>query len=102
MSTQAISTALGAGRAARRPARRLRIEHYVMAAAIVALIVRVVLPRLWLLYGSIKGEQGVSLSHFGDVLAGRLYVNALLNSLILGAWTGVFSLVIGLILAWAV
>ena len=36
------------------------------------------------------------------MLSGRLYVNALKNSLILGAWTGLFSLVIGLLLAWAV
>ena len=49
-----------------------------------------------------KGEQGLSLDHFEEVLSGRLYVNALKNSLILGAWTGLFSLVIGLVLAWAV
>jgi iron(III) transport system permease protein len=36
------------------------------------------------------------------VLSGRLYVNALWNSLILGAWTSLFSLIIGLLLAWAV
>ena len=35
-------------------------------------------------------------------MSGRLYVNALKNSLILGAWTGLFSLVIGVSLAWAV
>ena len=36
------------------------------------------------------------------MLSGRLYVNALKNSLILGAWTGLFSLLIGVPLAWAV
>ena len=36
------------------------------------------------------------------MLTGRLYVKALKNSLILGAWTGLFSLLIGLPLAWAV
>ena len=36
------------------------------------------------------------------MLTGRLYVSALRNSLILGAWTGLFSLVIGVPLAWAV
>ena len=36
------------------------------------------------------------------MVSGRLYVNALKNSLILGAWTGLFSLIIGVSLAWAV
>ena len=68
-----------------------------MGGAIVALIVLVVLPLLSLLLGSVKGEQGLSLDHFGEVLTGRLYVTALKNSLILGAWTGLFSLIIGLV-----
>jgi len=102
MSTEVMSTALRTGRLPRQRAGGLRIEHVVMGAAAVALVVLVVLPLLWLLYGSLKGEQGLSLGHFGEVLSGRLYVNALLNSLILGAWTSLFSLVIGLVLAWAV
>src|SRR5499426_396666 len=102
MSTEVMSTALGTGPAARSDARRLRLEHVVMGGAIVSLIVLIVLPLLFLLLGSVKGEQGLSLGHFSEVLSGRLYVNALLNSLILGAWTGLFSLIIGLILAWAV
>ena len=66
-----------------------------MGAAIVALVVLVVLPLLFLLVGSIRGERGLSLEHFSEVLSGRLYISALQNSLILGAWTGLFSLVIG-------
>jgi iron(III) transport system permease protein len=42
------------------------------------------------------------LQNFGEVFSGRLYRQALINSLILGAWTGLFSLLIGLVLAWAV
>jgi len=102
MSTEVMSTALGTGPAARSDARRLRLEHVVMAGAILSLIILVVLPLLWLFYGSLRGEQGLSFDHFTEVLSGRLYVNALLNSLILGAWTGLFSLLIGLVLAWAV
>src|SRR4029077_20046421 len=79
-----------------------RLEHVVMGAAIASLIILVVLPLLFLLIGRVKGEQGMGLDHFSEVFSGRLYVNALLNSLILGAWTGLFSLIIGLILAWAV
>src|SRR5262245_4841354 len=81
---------------------RLRLEHVIMAGAVVALVILVVLPLLFLLVGSLRGEQGVSLDHFAEVLSGRLYTSALWNSLILGAWTGLFSLVIGLMLAWAV
>ena len=86
----------------RGPRTRLRLEHIVMGGAVLCLIILVVLPLLSLLLGSIRGEQGMSLDNFAEVLSGRLYVNALKNSLILGAWTGLFSLVIGVSLAWAV
>src|SRR5690242_13177108 len=85
-----------------RERSRLRLEHVIMAAAVLALVVLVVLPLLFLLVGSVRGEGGVSLEHFSEVLSGRLYISALQNSLILGAWTGLFSLTIGLLLAWAV
>jgi iron(III) transport system permease protein len=100
MSSEAVS--LRAGFAEPRLKTRLRLEHFVMGAAIVALVVLVVLPLLFLLLGSVRGEQGLSLEHFSEVMTGRLYVNALKNSLILGAWTGLFSLLIGIVLAWAV
>ena len=73
-----------------------------MGGAIFCLIVLVVLPLLSLLIGSLRGESGISLGNFGEVMTGRLYVTALKNSLILGAWTGLFSLLIGVALAWAV
>src|SRR3954470_6977997 len=99
MSVEAIASP---GRV-RGPRTRLRLEHIVTGGAILCLIVLVVLPLLSLLLGSIRGgEQGMSLDNFAEVLSGRLYVNALKNSLILGAWTGLFSLIIGVSLAWAV
>ncbi len=73
-----------------------------MGGAIVCLIVLVVLPLCSLLLGSVQGEQGLSFEHFSEVFSGRLYRAALINSLILGAWTGLFSLIIGVLLAWAV
>src|SRR5215467_10338811 len=78
-----------------------RFETCVMGAAVVALVVLVVLPLLFLLVGSVRGEEGLSLEHFTEALSGRLYLQALLNSLVLGAWTGFFSIVIGLPMAWA-
>ena len=94
--------AIGAPVRVKRKHSRLRLEHFVMGGAILSLIILVVLPLGSLLLGSVRGEGGLSLQHFEEVLSGRLYVNALKNSLILGAWTGLFSLIIGLSLAWAV
>jgi iron(III) transport system permease protein len=79
-----------------------RLETTVMAAAVAGLVVLVVLPLLFLLVGSLRGEQGLSLEHFAEALSGRLYLQALINSLVLGAWTGLFSILIGLPMAWAV
>ena len=73
-----------------------------MGGAIAALFVLVVLPLFFLLIGSVWGESGFTLEHFTEALSGRLYLQALLNSLMLGAWTGLFSLLLGLPLAWAV
>jgi iron(III) transport system permease protein len=78
-----------------------RLETWVMAAAVAALVVLVVLPLLFLLAGSFRGEAGASLEHFVEALTGRLYLQALTNSLVLGAWTGLFSLAVGLPMAWA-
>ncbi len=73
-----------------------------MGGAVAALVILVVLPLMSLLFGSVRGEDGLSLEHFAEVLTGRLYVTALKNSLMLGAWTSLFSTIIGLTLAWAV
>jgi iron(III) transport system permease protein len=102
MTTQTVDAAIGAAPLRRRPRPQLRFEHVVMGGAMLALVVLIVLPLLFLLVGSLKDEDGLSLAHFAEVLSGRLYVNALENSLILGAWTSLFSLITGLVLAWAV
>src|SRR3954470_3239798 len=81
---------------------RIRLEHMVMGCAILSLIVLVVLPLVWLLIGSLRGDDGLSLRNFAEVLSGRLYIAALRNSLVLGAWTALFSTIIGVSLAWAV
>src|SRR5499426_1588916 len=73
-----------------------------MLAAALALVVLVVLPLGFLGWGSLWGEGRLTLDHFAEALSNRLYVTALRNSLVLGAWTAVLSIVIGLPLAWAV
>jgi iron(III) transport system permease protein len=84
------------------PRTRIGLDHVVMAGAVVCLVVLVVLPVGSLVLGSLKGESGLSLENFREALTGRLYIQALENSLILGGWTGLFSIVIGVPLAWAV
>jgi iron(III) transport system permease protein len=80
----------------------LRAEHVVMAAAALALIVLVALPLAFLVGGSVTDDGGFTLAHFRDAMSSRLYVQALRNSLVLGAATAVLSVTIGLPLAWAV
>ncbi|HET9903644.1 MAG TPA: iron ABC transporter permease [Xanthobacteraceae bacterium] len=96
----AIPGRTGVHRAA--PRYRIRLEHVVMGAAVAALAVLVVLPIGSLILGSLLGEEGLGLGHYAEVLTGRLYVSALKNSLVLGAWTGLISLLIGVVLAFAV
>ena len=83
-------------------ARLFSLERLVMGAAIAALFVLVVFPLCFLLIGSVWSEGRFTLEYFAEALSGRLYLQALLNSLMLGAWTGLFSLLLGLPLAWAV
>src|ERR1700733_10288574 len=98
---------LGSGGAAVPPlplhsGRRFGFEQIVMLGAALALVVLIVLPLGSLFIGSLRSENGLSLDNFREALSGRLYLQALLNSLILGAWTGLFSVLIGVPLAWAV
>ena len=78
------------------------VERLVMGGAIVCLVILVVLPILSLFASSLWSGSGLTLENFEEAVSGRLYIRALQNSLILGAWTGLFSLLIGLPMAWAV
>jgi iron(III) transport system permease protein len=73
-----------------------------MGGAILAVVVLIVLPVASLLIGSVWTADGPTLGEFERALSGRLYVQALLNSLMLGGWTALFSVLIGVPLAWAV
>jgi iron(III) transport system permease protein len=80
----------------------LRADRIAMALAVLAILILVVFPIVSLLLGSLRADGGLSVDNFREALSGRLYVQAILNSLILGLWTAVFSVLIGLPLAWAV
>jgi iron(III) transport system permease protein len=78
-----------------------RVERVVMAGSALALLVLVVLPLTFLVWGSVTADGRLTLEHFREALGSRLYVQALRNSLVLGLWTSVLSVAIGLPLAWA-
>ncbi len=84
-----------------RTPRRLTPEHVALGVAALALLVLVVLPLASLAWGSVTAGGRLTLEHFRQALGSRLYVQALWNSLVLGTWTAVLSVAIGLPLAWA-
>ncbi|HVY59095.1 MAG TPA: iron ABC transporter permease [Xanthobacteraceae bacterium] len=92
------------GISAKSPKSRFRfpLDRVVMTGAVLAIIVLVVMPVSSLIVGSVRSDDGFGLGHFREALSGRLYLQALWNSLVLGSWVGLFSIVIGLPLAWAV
>jgi iron(III) transport system permease protein len=81
---------------------RIGLEPIVTGAAVAALVVLIVLPLAFLLWGSIANDSGFTLGYFVRALSQRLYLQALTNSLILGCWTALLSVAIGVPLAWAV
>jgi iron(III) transport system permease protein len=81
---------------------RLSLENIVMGAAALAVLILIVAPLVSLLAGSVLSDDGLSLAHFQEAFSSRLYIQPLINSLILGAWTGLFSILVGVPLAWAV
>jgi iron(III) transport system permease protein len=80
----------------------LSADRLVMAAAIVALVVLVVYPALFLVWGSLSEEGAFTLEHFRRTLSSPLYYNALLNTVYLGVGVAVLSVLWGLPIAWAV
>ncbi|MBM3608797.1 MAG: hypothetical protein FJX29_10180, partial [Alphaproteobacteria bacterium] len=98
MSAMAVGPTAAQARGVRR---NFSFENIVMGGAILALIFLVVLPVAWLLVGSLRGEGGFNFENFRTAITGRLYRQALFNSLQLGALTGLFSLLIGVPLAFA-
>jgi iron(III) transport system permease protein len=55
-----------------------------------------------MVWGSVSEAGRPTLAHFREALGSRLYVQALRNSLVLGLWTAVLSIAVGVPLAWAV
>lgn len=73
-----------------------------MTGAVLCLIVLVLLPIVALVVGAFHDKGVPSLAHFQQALSRPAYLRAIYNSLQLGAWTSLFSVLIGVPLAWAV
>jgi len=73
-----------------------------MGGTIIALLVLIVLPLCSLIFGSLYADGALSGEYFEEALSSRYYLEPLYNSLVLGAWTGLISILIGVPLAWAV
>ena len=73
-----------------------------MAGSVLALMVLVVLPLAFLLWGAVTADGRLTTEHFRDAVSSRLYTQALRNSLVLGVSTAILSVAVGLPLAWAV
>ena len=73
-----------------------------MAGSALALVVLIVLPLAFLLWGAVTADGRLTAEHFRDAVSSRLYTQALRNSLVLGTATALMSVAVGLPLAWAV
>jgi ABC-type spermidine/putrescine transport system permease subunit I len=63
----------------------LSTERLVMLGAVAALLLLVVYPALYLIWGSVSQEGAFTLEHFRRAFSSPLYYNALLNTVYLGA-----------------
>lgn len=73
-----------------------------MGAMILVLLILIALPLLSLIIGSLHRGGTLSGHFFAQVFSSWYYLGPLVNSLVLGAWTALFSILIGVPLAWAV
>src|ERR1700754_3200204 len=66
----------------------IRLETVLISLAILALAVLIVLPVSSLLAAALWAPHGLTGQYFQRAETDRLYVTPLINSLILGGWTG--------------
>ncbi len=85
-----------------RRARRIPVEGLFLGGSALVLVLLVVYPLLFLLYGSITRGGAISLENFATVFSSRIYYDALLNSVWLGVGCAVVAVVVGAPMAWAV
>ena len=72
----------------------------VWVLAALALVILMALPIGWLAVMSVRGEHGVTVSHYTGVLGDLQLRKALWNTVVMAFWTGLASVAIGAPLAW--
>ena len=97
-----MTAAMLIGEPSRKSSSR-NVEYVILGSGVIALIVLIVLPLASLLKTSFVADVGgIGLMNFVEVLTEPLYYNALFNSLKLGFFVGLASVLIGVPFAWAV
>lgn len=82
--------------------RRLPVEGLFLGGSALVLVVLVVYPLAFLLYRSVTRDGSFTLENFLTTFSSRVYYDALLNSVYLGAGCSVVAVVIGAPIAWLV
>src|SRR5215211_7576427 len=100
MSVQA--TAAPAPRAGLRVQEWLSADRMVVVAAVLGLLVLVVYPFLFLIWGSLTDEGVFTLENYRRTFTTPLYYNSLLNTIYLGLGVAGLSVLFGVPIAWAV
>jgi iron(III) transport system permease protein len=80
----------------------MSLDRLVMAGAVLILLVLVVYPSLYLVWGSVNNNGAFTLEYFRRAFTSPLYYNALLNTVYLGLGVAALSVLWGLPIAWAV
>ena len=77
-------------------------ERLILGGAVLALLVLVVYPTIYLVWGAVNEDGALSLTYFARTFGSPLNYNALLNTIYLGLGTSALSVAFGVPIAWAV
>jgi len=85
-----------------RRGRTIPVEGIVLGGTAILLLLLVIYPLVFLLYGSLTKNGSLSLENFIVAFSSRTYYSALLNSVWLGLGCAIVAVVVGAPMAWAV
>ncbi len=80
----------------------MQLQSAVWIIATIVLALLVILPVYYLVLASFTTKAGLSLANYAQVLSVRRFREAMVNSLLLGATSSIFGMLIGTALAWLV
>jgi iron(III) transport system permease protein len=97
-----LASSAGADRLVGAPGGRIQLQSGVLIVTTLLLAVLVILPVYHLVLASFTTKTGLSLANYAQVFSVRRFQEAMANSLLLGATSSVFGMLIGTALAWLV